>query len=70
MTNMTTESYHAFLRDGYTLLQPDLPATLHARIRERLALVLQQEYNPGNNILPAVPELHSRAESGTHAGAG
>ncbi len=39
------------------ILHPDLPASLHAKIQQRLAFVLKQEFNLGNNILPAVPEL-------------
>lgn len=54
---MTTAQRQQFHHDGYVILYPNLPNTLHDQIRQRIALVLKQEFNPGNNILPAVPEL-------------
>jgi HEAT repeat protein len=54
---MTTAQHQEFLRDGYAILHPALPASLHAQIQQRLAFVLKQEFNLGNNILPAIPEL-------------
>ncbi|MBB6052561.1 HEAT repeat domain-containing protein [Armatimonas rosea] len=60
---MTTTQRQQFFTDGYVSLHPELPAALHARIRERLAFVLKQEFNPGNNILPAVPELQQVLDS-------
>jgi HEAT repeat protein len=60
---MTTTQRQQFFTDGYVSLRPELPAALHARIRERLAFVLKQEFNPGNNILPTVPELQQVLDS-------
>lgn len=54
---MDSTQRQQFARDGYLLLRPELPDALHAHIRTRLEFVLKQEFNPGNNILPAVPEL-------------
>ncbi|WP_395145157.1 HEAT repeat domain-containing protein, partial [Armatimonas sp.] len=56
---MTTEQRQQFHRDGYVILPPNLPALLHAKIQQRLAWVLKNEGNPGNNILPAIPELQA-----------
>jgi len=51
------ETLASFHENGYVVLHPDLPGALHAQIQERIAFVLKQEFNPGNNILPMVPEL-------------
>jgi hypothetical protein len=54
---MTSNQFEQFHRDGYVILHPALPPALNAHIRERLNFVVKSEFNPGNNILPAVPEL-------------
>ena len=54
---MTAAQREQFFSEGYVILHPSLPNTLHDQVRQRIALVLKQEFNPGNNILPAVPEL-------------
>lgn len=54
---MTTEQRQQFHREGYVILHPDLPTTLHTDVQQRLAWILKNEGNPGNNILPAVPAL-------------
>ncbi len=46
-----------FISDGFLVLQPDLPAAVHAAVYDKLQLMLDKDYNPGNNILPRVPEL-------------
>ncbi len=56
---MTTQQRQQFHRDGYVILHPDLPTSLHGKIQQWLAWILKNEGNPGNNILPAVPELQA-----------
>ena len=47
-----------YLREGYCAFQlDDLPAEYHASIVERLDNVIEKHGNPGNNMLPMVPEL-------------
>src|SRR5207247_5071918 len=45
-----------FIIEGYLVLKPDLPVDFHGRIYHRLEEVLAGG-NPGNNLLPRVPEL-------------
>ncbi|MDE0024870.1 MAG: HEAT repeat domain-containing protein [Spirochaetaceae bacterium] len=46
-----------FIVDGYLQVQADLPAALHRRIRDRIDTVLAGGGNPGDDILPYVPEI-------------
>jgi HEAT repeat protein len=58
-----------FLTDGYLLLNTDVPAAMHETIYSKIQRVLNEEGNPGNNILPAVPELQQVLDSPTVRGA-
>lgn len=46
-----------FLVDGYLLVQADFSEPVHADICTKLDGVLEREGNPGNNVLPRVPEI-------------
>ena len=46
-----------FIVDGYLQVQADLPAAVHHRICRRIDAVLATEGNPGDDILPRVPEI-------------
>ena len=46
-----------FIVDGYLQVQAQLPASFHARIRDRIDTVLARNGNPGDDILPHVPEI-------------
>jgi len=46
-----------FIARGYTLIASDQPDDFHREICERLDCVLEKEGNPGNNILPRVPQI-------------
>ena len=46
-----------FIVDGYLQVQADLAAGFHARIREQIDAVLARKGNPGDDILPHVPEI-------------
>ena len=47
-----------FLRDGYLTLQANFPADFHAQVRTQIDDLFQSEGNPGNDILPKVPDLY------------
>ncbi len=52
-----------FLTDGYLILNAGLPEQVHQTIYQKLQRVLNGDGNPGNNILPAVPELQQILDS-------
>ena len=55
---LTADQVRQFLADGYLTLRPSLPHELHESIRRRLdESVPDRKGNPGNNILPLVPEM-------------
>ena len=58
-----------FIVDGYLQVQADLPAEFHHRIRERIDAVLARNGNPGDDILPHVPEIAQVFDSPSVRGA-
>ncbi len=66
---LNDEQMRRFIVDGYLVLKPNLPAELHKRIYDKLDRVIHKEGNPGNNILPAVPELQALLDSPEVCGA-
>ncbi len=54
---LTDEQMRQYVVDGYVMLEPSVPDELHETIRRRLAEVLETGANPGNNVLPRVPEM-------------
>lgn len=46
-----------FLRDGFVPVVADFDEPVHARVYERLVTVCETQRNPGNNLLPLVPEI-------------
>ncbi|NBD23936.1 HEAT repeat domain-containing protein [Paenibacillus glycinis] len=46
-----------FIVNGYLVLQNDLPKELHRGVMRQIDYALQNEGNPGNNILPRVPDI-------------
>ncbi len=55
---LTDDQMRQFIAHGYLILQTDFPAEFHAKLSQHIADVMTQEGNPGNNILPRVPEVH------------
>ena len=51
------EALRDFVARGYTLIPSDHPPEFHLDVCERLDYVLEKEGNPGNNILPRVPQI-------------
>lgn len=46
-----------FIREGYLTVQADFPVPLHQDLYQRIETVFEKEKNPGNNILPRVPQI-------------
>ena len=46
-----------FIRYGYVTVQTALPDEFHASICRQTDALLGSEPNPGNNLLPRIPEL-------------
>ena len=60
---LSAEQVRQFIVDGYLVLQPSLPANLHRAVYRRLAEAIPGTDNPGNNILPLVPEMRHVLEA-------
>ena len=54
---LTDEQVQQFIADGYLTVHADYPASFHEGICRKLDSVLEREGNPGNNILPRIPEI-------------
>jgi hypothetical protein len=52
-----------FIRDGYITLKTELPAALHQGIHAQIEHLFTNEGNPGNDILPKVPDLYNVLEA-------
>jgi hypothetical protein len=48
---------YQFIREGYLTVQADFPVPLNQDIYQRIEAVFEKEKNPGNNILPRVPQI-------------
>ena len=46
-----------FIVNGYVTVKTDLPASFHEYIYNQLNSVVEEEGNPGNNVLPRIPEI-------------
>ena len=51
------EAVQRFIVDGYITLRPALPDAYHSALRRQLDALIALEGNPGNDLLPKVPEL-------------
>ena len=60
---LTDEQMVHFITKGYVVFGNELPDQLHASVRDKLNVVLHEEGNPGNNILPRVPEIQQFFET-------
>lgn len=60
---LTAEQVRQFIADGFVVLQPSVPEQLHRTICRRIAQAVPGTDNPGNNILPMVPEMRHVLES-------
>lgn len=54
---LTEAQMRQFISHGYLVLNTDFSADFHAAMSRRIQEVMRKEGNPGNNILPRVPEV-------------
>ncbi|RED63507.1 HEAT repeat domain-containing protein [Cohnella phaseoli] len=54
---LTDEQMLQFIAKGYLVLQNELPLQLHQGVMNEIYHVFHEEGNPGNNILPRVPDI-------------
>ncbi len=51
------EQMREFIVNGYLVLEPTVPEGTHEACYRKLSEIIDSELNPGNNILPRVPEM-------------
>ena len=56
---LTDDQMRYFIVNGYIIINTDLPASFHNFIYERTETVFEKEGNPGNNLLPRIPEIQT-----------
>jgi HEAT repeat protein len=66
---LTDEQMVQFITKGYLVLRNDLPNALHDKVFRQIQTVLAEEGNPGNNILPRIPEIQKFFDTPTVQGA-
>ena len=54
---LTDEQIREFIVNGYLVFEPTVPKGTHEACYGRLNEIMDPEANPGNNILPRVPEM-------------
>ena len=54
---LTDDQMRHFIVNGYVIVNTDLPASFHDFIYEQTEIVFEKEGNPGNNLLPRIPEI-------------
>lgn len=54
---LTDEQMMQFIAKGYIVLQNDLSPELHLDVMNKIYHVFHEEGNPGNNILPRIPDI-------------
>ena len=54
---LTDDQMRTFIRDGYVIVRPNLPREYHDEMFAKVDEIFQSEGNPGNNVLPRIPEL-------------
>ena len=54
---LSDEQMHQFIANGYLSLRPSVPDEVHRAIDEKFNFIEEHEFNPGNNIIPRIPEL-------------
>ncbi len=56
---LTDDQMRHFIVNGYVIVNTDLSASFHDFIYERTEEVFEKEGNPGNNLLPRIPEVQA-----------
>jgi HEAT repeat protein len=66
---LNEEQLRQFICDGYVVLHADVDDSVHAGIDEQFSWLAENEPNPGNNILPRLPDLNKILECSVVRGA-
>ncbi len=66
---LTDQQMQQFIRKGYIAVSIDIPPAFHQSIRRQMDDLLEQEPNPGNNLLPRIPDLAQIYEDDAVVGA-
>ena len=56
---LTDDQMRHFIVNGYVIVNTDLPASFHDFIYKQTEIVFEKEGNPGNNLLPRIPEIQA-----------
>ncbi|MDE0502987.1 MAG: HEAT repeat domain-containing protein, partial [Candidatus Poribacteria bacterium] len=51
------EDMRRFIVNGHVTLKPDFPRSFHEHIYQQTKLIFESDGNPGNNLLPRIPEI-------------
>ena len=54
---LSDEQVRQYIVNGYIILKPSVPANIHQIVCRKLTACLNEGSNPGNNVLPKVPEM-------------
>ncbi|MBM3215160.1 phytanoyl-CoA dioxygenase, partial [Candidatus Poribacteria bacterium] len=54
---LSDEQMRGYIRDGYVSLRTSLPREFHDSVYRRMQDAFDKDGNPGNNLLPRVPEV-------------
>ena len=54
---LNDEQVQQFIVSGFVTVHADYPSSFHDGIRQQIDSVLEKEGNPGNNILPRIPDI-------------
>ena len=66
---LTDEQMQHFIVNGYINIKTDLPADFHEAIFQEAEAVFEKEGNPGNNLVPRIPEIQEIFDHPTVDGA-
>jgi hypothetical protein len=66
---LNDEQIREYICNGYLVLTTGLSSEVHDAIDQKLQWMLDEDYNPGNNILPRIPEMNEVIEAPEICGA-
>ena len=66
---LTDDQMRQFIAHGYLILKTDLPKEFHETLNAKLCAVMENEGNPGNNLLPRLSEVNDIIQSPVVRGA-
>ena len=66
---LTDAQMRHFIVNGYVTVTTELPASFHDAIYEKTVTVFDKEGNPGNNMIPRIPEIQQILDDPNVSGA-